>query len=80
MVEIGNKNRYKFITKRAEQLRESIQRTKALCESILTHTRICQNFYVIMAKRYEKILMDRIQTVYGTETNKRRKLIKVQDQ
>jgi len=64
------------LMRRAEQLRGSIQRTESLCESILTHTRTCQNFYMIIAKRYDKIqlLIDRIQIVYGTEMNKRRGL------
>jgi len=73
------------LIKRAEQLQQSIQRTESLCKSILTHTRTCQNFYTIhnqifiqyITKRYEKIqlLMDRLQTIYGTEMNKRRGLI-----
>jgi len=65
------------LTKRAEQLRESTQRTKSLCDSILTHTRTCNNFHALIAKGYERIqtLIDRIQTLYGAETNKRRGLI-----
>jgi len=78
MVEIGNKNRHKFIIKKNRIITRKYSAHKgSVCESMLTYAHM-PKFLRDYGKKIRKkiqILMDRIQTIYGTEINKRRGLI-----